>query len=114
MANGEIQQEFTDTLALVGKWVKQYGASVYGTRGGPLGPQTWGVTTQDAKHIYVHLMKARNQSGLFIPGNFKVKNIGIMGTVSSLPFSIRQNGVLIDTRGLSLTGPDTIIAIDFQ
>jgi hypothetical protein len=37
-----------------------------------------------------------------------------MGTVSSLPFSIRKNGVLIDTKGLSLTGPDTIIAIDFQ
>ena len=114
MANGEMQVEFRDTLALVGKWVKKYGASIYGTRGGPLGPQTWGVTTQDSKHVYVHLMKQRSQSGLFIPGNFKVKKVGIMGTVSSLPFSVRQNGVLIDTRGLSVTGPDTIIAIDFQ
>ena len=114
MANGEMQVEFRDTLALVGKWVKKYGASIYGTRGGPLGPQTWGVTTQDSKHVYVHLMKQRSQSGLFIPGNFKVKKVGIMGTVSSLPFSIRKNGVLIDTKGLSLTGPDTIISIDFQ
>jgi alpha-L-fucosidase len=48
MANGEIQVEFRDTLALVGKWVKIYGASIYGTRGGPLGPQVWGVTTQDS------------------------------------------------------------------
>jgi alpha-L-fucosidase len=114
MANGEIQAECRDTLALVGKWVKKYGPSIYGTRGGPLSPQLWGVTTQDAKHVYVHLMKARNQSGLFIPGNFKVKNVGVMGTFSSLPFSIRQNGVLIDTHGLSLSGPDTIITIDFQ
>ena len=114
MANGEMQVEFRDTLALVGKWVKKYGASIYGTRGGPLGPQTWGVTTQDSKHVYVHLMKQRSQSGLFIPGNFKVKKVGIMGTVSILPFSIRKNGVLIDTKGLSLTGPDTIISIDFQ
>ena len=114
MANGEIQQEFTDTLALVGKWVKQYGASVYGTRGGPLGPQTWGVTTQDAKHIYVHLFRQRNQSGLFIPGNFKAKKVSLMGTLTNLPFSVRQNGILIETGGLSVTGPDTIIAIDFQ
>lgn len=114
MANGEMQVEFRDTLALVGKWVKKYGASIYGTRGGPLSPQLWGVTTQDSKHVYVHLMKQRNQSALFIPGNFKVKKVGIMGTVSSLPFSVRKNGVLVDTKGLSLTGPDTIISIDFQ
>ena len=114
MANGEIQVEFRDTLALVGKWVKKYGASIYGTRGGPLGPQAWGVTTQDSKHVYVHLMKQRSQSGLFIPGNFKVKKVGIMGTILSLPFSVRKNGVLIDTRTLTVSGPDTIISIDFQ
>jgi alpha-L-fucosidase len=114
MANGEIQVEFRDTLALVGKWVKKYGASIYGTRGGPLGPQVWGVTTQDSKHVYVHLMKQRSQSGLFIPGNFKVKKVGIMGTILSLPFSVRKNGVLIDTRTLTVSGPDTIISIDFQ
>jgi len=114
MPNGEIQIEFRDTLALVGKWVKQYGASIYGTRGGPLTPQSWGVTTQDAKHIYVHLFKQRKESGLFIPGNFKAKKVSLMGTNTSLPFSPRQNGILIDTRGLLVTGPDTIIAIDFQ
>ena len=111
MANGEIQQEFTDTLALVGKWVKQYGASVYGTRGGPLGPQTWGVTTQDAKHIYVHLFKQRNQSGLFIPGNFNAKKVSLMGTATNLPFILKNNGVLIDAHGLKISGPDTIIEI---
>jgi hypothetical protein len=37
-----------------------------------------------------------------------------MGTNTSLPFSIRANGILIETGGLKLTGPDTIIAIDFQ
>jgi hypothetical protein len=59
-------------------------------------------------------MKQRNQSGLFIPGNFKAKNVSLMGTNTSLAFSVRKNGVLIDTRGLSVAGPDTIIAIDFQ
>ena len=114
MANGEIQQEFTDTLALVGKWVKQYGASVYGTRSGPLAPQTWGVTTQDAKHVYVHILAPKISSGLFIPGNYKVKKVSLLGTNSSLPFSVRANGILIETGGLKLTGLDTIIAIDFQ
>ena len=46
--------------------------------------------------------------------NFKAKKVSLMGTNTSLPFSPRQNGILIDTRGLLVTGPDTIIAIDFQ
>ena len=114
MANGEIQAEFRDTLALVGKWVKKFGASIYGTRGGPLGPQIWGVTTQDSKHVYVHILNKRNQSGLFIPGSYKVQKVGLMGTNTSLPFSVRKNGVLIDVRTVTLSGPDTVIAIDFQ
>jgi alpha-L-fucosidase len=114
MANGEIQQEFTDTLVLVGKWVKQYGASVYGTRGGPLGPQTWGVTTQDAKHVYLHVLAPIKNSALFIPGKIKPTKIVVMGTTVNLPFSVRPNGILIETSGLTLTGPDTIIAIDLQ
>ena len=112
MANGEIQSEFKDTLALVGKWIKKYGASIYGTRGGPLGPQVWGVTTQDSKHIYVHIMHQRNQSGLFIPGNFKVQKVEVMGTNVNLPFSVRQNGILIDTHSLTIAGPDTIVTIN--
>ena len=112
MANGEIQSEFKDTLALVGKWIKKFGASIYGTRGGPLGPQVWGVTTQDSKHIYVHIMHQRNQSGLFIPGNFKVQKVEVMGTNVNLPFSVRQNGILIDTHSLTIAGPDTIVTIN--
>ena len=114
MANGEIQSEFKDTLALVGKWIKKYGASIYGTRGGPLGPQVWGVTTQDSKHIYVHIMHQRNQSGLFIPGNFKVQKVELMGANVNLPFSVRQNGILIDTHSLTIAGPDTIVTINLQ
>ncbi len=111
MANGEIQQEFRDTLALVGKWVKQYGASIYGTRGGPLAPQNWGVTTQDAKHVYVHILAAQKRGALFIPGVMKPTKITLMGTSTNLPYSIRPNGLLIDIHGIAAKGPDTVIEI---
>ena len=32
------------------------GASIYGTRGGPLTPRPWGVTTQKGDTIYVHIL----------------------------------------------------------
>ena len=43
-------------LAALGAWMRVNGASVYGTRGGPLAPRPWGVTTQKGDTIYVHLL----------------------------------------------------------
>ena len=43
-------------LAALGAWMRVNGASVYGTRGGPLAPRPWGVTTQKGDTIYLHLL----------------------------------------------------------
>jgi alpha-L-fucosidase len=51
MPNGEIQQEFVDRLHAVGEWMSRYGGAIYGTRGGPLAPADWGVTTQKGNKI---------------------------------------------------------------
>ena len=45
------------SLRAVGEWVAKYGDSIYGTRGGPLAPADWGVTTQKGNKIYVHILK---------------------------------------------------------
>src|SRR5258708_39279621 len=56
MPSGEIQPEFVQCLAEVGKWMKQYGDSIYGTRGGPVAAGPWGVTTQRGATVYVHVL----------------------------------------------------------
>lgn len=56
MPNGKIQPEFVERLHGVGSWVERNGESIYGTRGGPLPPTSWGATTQRPGKIYVHVM----------------------------------------------------------
>jgi alpha-L-fucosidase len=56
MPNGKIQPEFVERLRAVGEWMQKNGDSIYGTRGGPVKPRPWGVTTQKAGKIYVHLL----------------------------------------------------------
>ncbi len=56
MPSGKIQTEFVERLHAVGDWLRKNGDSIYGTRGGPVKPRPWGVTTQKAGKIYVHLL----------------------------------------------------------
>jgi alpha-L-fucosidase len=54
--NGEIDPEFQKRLHAIGDWLAKYGDSIYGTRGGPIPPGDWGVTTQKDDKIYVHVL----------------------------------------------------------
>ncbi len=36
--------------------MKSHGEAIYGTRGGPISPRPWGVTTQRGDLVYVHVL----------------------------------------------------------
>jgi alpha-L-fucosidase len=75
MPTGKIQPEFTDSLAVVGKWLAQHGRSIYGTRGGPIKPQKWGMTTENATSVFLHLFNKPGEESLLIPGKYKKLSI---------------------------------------
>jgi len=56
MPNGKIQPEFESRLREMGQWLSRYGEAIYGTRGGPVTPRPWGVTTQKGKTVYLHVL----------------------------------------------------------
>jgi alpha-L-fucosidase len=56
MPNGRIQPEFVDRLKQVGAWLEKNGEAIYGTRGGPLTPRPWGVTTRKGNKVYLHIL----------------------------------------------------------
>jgi alpha-L-fucosidase len=61
MPNGEFPPEAIASLTVVGKWIEKNGESIYGTRGGPVPPQSWGVTTQKGDRVYVHVLKPTSE-----------------------------------------------------
>jgi alpha-L-fucosidase len=67
-AEGTLQPEFVERLKAIGQWTKKNGESVYGTRGGPMPPQEWGVMTQKNGTLYVHLMDPGAPDELVLPG----------------------------------------------
>ncbi len=73
MPNGEIQVEFVSRLATMGEWLKQYGATIYGTQGGFIRPQSWGAVTQKGNKYYIHILQKpeNNQLTLIFPAMVK-------------------------------------------
>ncbi len=56
MPDGRIEPAQAERLREMGQWLGKYGASVYGTRGGPFLPGSWGVSTRKDNLIYLHLL----------------------------------------------------------
>jgi alpha-L-fucosidase len=56
MPDGAIHPEHAARLRGIGAWLEQYGTSIFGTRGGPIAPRPWGVTTQRGDTVFVHVL----------------------------------------------------------
>jgi alpha-L-fucosidase len=65
--DGTFPPEAVKQLEQLGTWTKPYGESIYGTRGGPVPPQPWGVTTQKGNKVFVHVLDASAANGEQIP-----------------------------------------------
>jgi len=56
MPTGEIDPREVDRLLRMGEWLRKYGESIYGTKGGPFKPAAWGVSTCKGNTIYLHVI----------------------------------------------------------
>ena len=54
--DGQLPDEAVERLKHIGAFMNANGSSIYGTRGGCVPPQPWGVTTQKGKTLYIHIL----------------------------------------------------------
>ncbi len=86
MPDGRIEPRQVDRLKEMGQWLKKYGESIYGTRGGPFKTGSWGASTHKGDTIYLHIFNCDNNtitlppipkkiiaSSMLTDGNAKVK-----------------------------------------
>jgi len=115
MPDGTIQPEFTDTLALMGKWLQQYGATVYDTRGAITTPKTWGGFTQKDKTVYMHILQKQDGDYIFIPElKQKIKKATSFDGKTVIKFKQQPEGTFIYLSGISWDAIDTILELQLQ
>jgi alpha-L-fucosidase len=111
MPNGKIQPEFVERLRGMGQWLRENGDSIYGTRGGPIPPRPWGVTTRKGNKVFVHVLDWPDEL-LAIPDIPNVKTAKAFPSGTPVTMRRTEGGLLLRLPA-SLRNPiDTIVVLE--
>lgn len=114
MPSGKIQPEFVERLTEVGKWTKQFGESIYGTRGGPVTAGPWGVTTQRGSTVYVHVLDW-NAPVLALPSLPRpVRSARLLRDGSRVEFSAFKGGLVLTVPESRTDEVDRVIVLELE
>lgn len=93
--DGRIPDMALERLKAMGQWLRQYGETIYGTRGGYVAPQKWGATTRKGNKLYVHILDL-NDNKLQLPAlPYKVKKANVFGTITKVAYKKNKDGILL-------------------
>ena len=113
---GTFQSEVIERLEAMGKWTSEFGETIYGTRGCPMAPESWGVMTRRPDTLYVHVLDASSKT-LGLPGTkgMDVQRAFVFGREQDVEVTVDPDGELEITVPADAVHPiDTIIVLDLQ
>jgi len=109
---GTIHPPIKDIYLGMGKWLEKYGESIYGTRGGPYTPGTWGICTRKGHTVYLHVTQTW-PGGTFVlpplPAKITAAKVLGGGTPKIEP---SPEGLRITLDPKFHRQPDTVIALE--
>ena len=111
MPDGRIEERQAIRLQEMGDWLENYGESIYETRGGPLPPQKWGVTTRKGEKIYLHILKPSKKIVLNdFP--YKVEKIQSLIDDKKISFTDKKGDIIIKLPKVDAEIIDYILVVD--
>jgi alpha-L-fucosidase len=111
MSTGQVQPEFVEHLHAIGQWMEKNGDTVYGTRGGPITPRSWGVSTQKGSNIYLHVLDWKDEY-LALPELPGIKEAHLYGTNTKLDVQKLNGGLLLRLPENVRQPIDTIVVLE--
>ncbi|GIV60794.1 MAG: alpha-L-fucosidase [Rhodothermaceae bacterium] len=113
MPEGTFQPEVVERLRAMGAWLRKHGETIYGTRGGPMAPQAWGVTTRTDRRVFVHVLQSDAPALLTLPGTagLEVRRAVLFGTGTPVPFTDEGGDVQLQLPS-TRDSLDTIVVLE--
>ncbi|MFI5384497.1 MAG: alpha-L-fucosidase [Fimbriimonadales bacterium] len=113
MPDGQIEPRQADRLRELGAWLRQYGDSVYGTRGGPYMNGAWGGSTCQSKSVYLHILKWNGREVVLPALPAKMLRFKSL-TGNAVKVVQNPQGLTVTQVGMGPVPIDTVIRLDLD
>jgi len=110
MPTGEIEPRQVERLKEMGAWLKQYGETIYGTRGGPYRPGDWGACTCKGNVAYLHVLNWPEDTITLPPLPRKVVSSAVL-TGGAAEVKQTEEGIAVSVTPEHRQELDTIVAL---
>jgi len=110
--DGTIQPEAVERLHAIGDWLRTYGRSIYGTRGGPVSPRSWGATTRRADTVFVHVLDWPDRSLSLPPVGAHIVRASMLSGGQAVSFVESRDGVTLTLPPPTTGEPDRVIVLE--
>lgn len=91
--DGKLPDEAVKILKHIGAFMKVNGETIYGTRAGCVPPQSWGVTTQRGKTLYIHILNKVEDRQILLPiSEQKISKVVSFADDTKLKFKREKEG----------------------
>jgi alpha-L-fucosidase len=111
MPSGKVQPEFIERLHAMGEWMEKNGDTIYGTRGGPITPRSWGVSTQKGGHVFLHVLDWTDEY-LALPELPGITGAHVFGSNAALEIKPLNGGLLLRLPKENRDAIDTIVVLE--
>ena len=110
MLDGRIEKRQIDRLLEMGEWLKKYGETIYNTRGGPIPPQDWGVSTHTGNTIFLHILE-KQESITINEFPQEISNIQIYPTGEDVSFKKKKIRLTIELPEFEMDLVDLVLEV---
>jgi len=115
MSTGKIEPRQVRRLKEIGDWLKKYGQSIYGTRGGPFKPGFWGASTYKGNTIYLFIFPLDEGEKVILLPSIGKSILGSLAlTGEKVNVKQTDKGIEITISAFPLKGIVTIIALQLD
>jgi alpha-L-fucosidase len=109
--DGTIPPEAEARLRALGAWLGDYGASIYGTRAGPIAPRAWGVTTARGDTVFVHVLDWSDRVLALPPVGAPVVGAKLLVTGERVPVTSSDAGLTLTLPPGGGSEPDRVVVL---
>lgn len=110
MPDGRIEPRQVDRLRKIGNWLKEYGESIYATRGGPAPSTEWGGMTSHGTMVFIHVLKWPEYPLAFPALQYRILSVENM-TGGNVYMTTTSDGFRISVPEADRASLDTIIRL---